>query len=90
RLGTKAKSATSCGNAFVTNIVLASCPRKASARNGNQRILLKSTTKNVSTEMYSRFIFYSFNYNFNIQKVVLSYKILGECYREKCDTFLKI
>ena len=28
--GTKAKIATSCGDAFVTNIVLASCPRKAS------------------------------------------------------------
>ncbi|OBW60116.1 hypothetical protein A9986_02755 [Solibacillus silvestris] len=29
-IGTKAKNATSCGNAFVTNIVLASGPRKAS------------------------------------------------------------
>jgi len=31
RLGTKANNATSCGNAFVTNIVLASRPRNASA-----------------------------------------------------------
>ncbi|MGG1192632.1 hypothetical protein ABHM95_15640, partial [Solibacillus isronensis] len=40
--GTKAKNATSCGNAFVTNILLASRLRKAS-RNGNQ--FLRSAKK---------------------------------------------
>ncbi|WP_040681301.1 hypothetical protein, partial [Paenisporosarcina sp. TG20] len=36
--GTKTKNATSCGNVFVTNILLARsrAPRKASAWSGNQ------------------------------------------------------
>ncbi|MGY3188214.1 hypothetical protein [Lysinibacillus sp. TE18511] len=49
--GTKAKSITSCDNAFVTNIVLArdpaakrsgssDAPRKAPSRNGNQPLVL--------------------------------------------------
>ncbi|MGE7942188.1 hypothetical protein ACQKNB_08880 [Lysinibacillus xylanilyticus] len=49
--GTKAKSITSCDNAFVTNIVLArdpaakrsgssDAPRKAPSRNGNQPLVV--------------------------------------------------
>ena len=36
--GTKTKNATSCGNVFETNILLASCPPKSVRRNENQSL----------------------------------------------------
>ena len=53
--GTKAKNATSCGNVFVTNIVLASCPQESVRRNGEQRLRSRHNNKAVQILLIVKF-----------------------------------